>query len=522
MKFLLKILCLLSLLSSFSFTFDMPSVYELGYYRDNSLNRYYFRSSVDALILPDDFVKVDNDVYRSDICSVDYVNLSLGISWGGFQFDSRNLILYSYFSSFEKKDAFCNFNVDADSDACFDRKSSCGAGCKDVTFSYVKHCSLYKFTTCNTGENFNTNLKQCVPACPAGQSWDAENNLCYVDCSDKNLNKYGYPNGTAQGGCVDCSNAFSDQEIASCVCAGFGASLSVKGVYLSLENNSFVSYNCSDGRDIIFKRRSNENVDKDKDKENPKSDKDKDKKNDNNSTNSSDKDKEKPKPYKDKENPKSDKDKDKKNDNNSTNSSNKDNKKEDTKPNKKDNNENSNNSSGESGNPSNNNSGGSAGNGFSGGGGTGVETKPNPNYNGNGKQDGKQDGKGEEGKGDDAVVQKLDYGDLEKDTGKFEGEFKKAVDDSFSFVNDVKASLTDTLQKIKDGNLMSLKKGAVPTTCPLSFQIDMTYFSKNLTFDFCKIVSPVSSSLYILFYLGFFILFLVVTIKLFILTFMGW
>ena len=502
MKFLLKILCLLSLLSSFSFTFDMPSVYELGYFRDISLSRYYFRSSVDALILPDDFVKVDNDVYRSDICGVDYVNLSLGISWGGFQFDSRNLILYSYSSSFEKKDVFCNFNVDADSDACFDRKSSCGAGCKDVTFSYVKHCSLSKFTTCNAGENFNTNLKQCVPACPAGQSWDAENNLCYVDCSDKNLNKYGYPNGTAQGGCVDCSNALSDAQIMRCACSGFGSSYD-PGVMLIDPPYKFGS--CLDGKLIRFKPRLNDN------------DKDEDKKKDNNSTNSNDK--EKPKPDKDKENPKADKDKDKKNDNNSTNSSNKDN----PNPNKKDNNENSNNSSGEAGNPSNNNSGGSSGNGSSGGGGTGVETKPNPNYNGNGKQDGKgEEGKGEEGKGDDAEAQKLDFGDLEKDAGKFEGEFKKAVDDSFSFVNDVKASLTDTLQKIKDGNLMSLKKGAVPTTCPLTFQIDMTYFSKNLTFDFCKIVSPVSSSLYILFYLAFFILFLVVIIKLFILTFMGW
>ena len=490
MKFLLKILCLLSLLSSFSFTFDMPSVYELGYYRDNSLNRYYFRSSVDALILPDDFVKVDNDVYRSDICSVDYVNLSLGISWGGFQFDSRNLILYSYFSSFEKKDVFCNFNVDADSDACFDRKTSCGAGCKDVTFSYVKHCSLYKFTTCNAGENFNTNLKQCVPACPAGQSWDAENNLCYVDCSDKNLNKYGYPNGTAQGGCVDCSNAFSDQEIASCVCAGFGASLSVKGVYLSLENNSFVSYNCSDGRDIIFKRRSNENVDKDKDKENPKSDKDKDKKNDNNSTNSS----------------------------------NKDNKKEDTKPNKKDNNENSNNSSGESGNPSNNNSGGSAGNGSSGGGGTGVEIKPNPN-NGNGKEDGKgdgkQDGKGEEGKGDDAVAGKLDYGDLKKDADKFKSDFKGALDDVISKTQDFKNSLDGLISKIKEGGLMKFNQSAIPSTCPLSFEINFIVSNKQITFDICKVLAPVSQTLYYFFYIAFFVLFLVLIVKLFLFTFMG-
>lgn len=499
MKFLLKILCLLSFLSSFSFTFDMPSVYELGYFRDISLSRYYFRSSVDALILPDDFVKIDNDVYRSDICSVDYVNLSLGISWGGFQLDSRNLILYSYSSSFEKKDVFCNFNVDADSDACFDRKLSCGAGCKDVTFSYVKHCSLYKFTTCNAGENFNTNLKQCVPACPAGQSWDAENNLCFVDCSDKNLNKYGYPNGTAQGGCVDCSNALSDDQIMRCACSGFGSSYN-PGVMLIDPPFKFGS--CFDGNLIRFKPRLNDN------------DKDEDKKKDNNSTNSNDK--EKPKPDKDKENPKADKDKDKKNDNNSTNSSNKDN----PNPNKKDNNENSNNSSGEAGNPSNNNSGGSSGNGSSGGGGTGVETKPNPNYKGDGKEDGKGDGK-QDGKGDDALAGKLDYGDLKNDADKFKSDFKGALDDVISKTQDFKNSLDGLISKIKEGGLMKFNQSAIPSTCPLSFQIDMTYFSKNLVFDFCKIVSPVASSLYVLFFLGFFVLFLLAVIKLFILTFMG-
>ena len=496
MKFLLKIFCLLSFLSSFSFTFDMPSVYELGYYRDNSLNRYYFRSSVDALLLPDDFVKVDNDVYRSDICGVDYVNLSLGISWGGFQFDSRNLILYSYFSSFEKKDAFCNFNVDADSDACFDRKSSCGAGCKDVTFSYVKHCSLSKFTTCNAGENFNTNLKQCVPACPAGQSWDAENNLCYVDCSDKNLNKYGYPNGTAQGGCVDCSNALSDAQIMRCACSGFGSSYD-PGVILIDPPYKFGS--CLDGKLIRFKPRLNDN------------DKDEDKKKDNNSTNSSDKDKENPKP---------DKNKDKKNDNNSTNSSNKDN----PNSNKKDNNENSNNSSGEAGNPSNNNSGGSSGNGSSGGGGTGVETKPNPN-NGNGKEDGKgdgkQDGKGEEGKGDDAVAGKLDYGDLEKDADKFKSDFKGALDDVISKAQDFKNTLDGIISKIKDGGLMKFNQSAIPSTCPLSFEINFVVSNKQITFDLCKVFSSFASSLYVFFYLGFFVLFLVLIVKLFLFTFMG-
>lgn len=347
------------------------------------------------------------------------------------------------------------------------------------------------FVECSAGDNYGFKSNKCFPACPAGHSWDHKNEVCYSDCSDKDLNKFGYPNGTAQGGCVDCSNALSDDQIMRCACSGFGSSYEPGVISEYPSDPSFKLGSCKSGDQIRFKSRLNDK------------DKDKDKKKDNNSTNLGDNNK-------DKDNPKPDKDKDKKNDNNSTNSSNKDN----PNPDKKDNNENSNNSSGESGNPSNNNSGGTSGNGSSGGGGTGVETKPNPN-NGNGK--------GEEGKGDDNIgPAKLDYEGLKASADTFEGQFKTAIDDSFSFVNDVKASLTDTIQKIKDGNLMSLKKGAVPTTCPLSFQIDMTYFSKNLTFDFCKIVSPVSSSLYILFYLGFFILFLVVTIKLFILTFMGW
>ena len=360
---------------------------------------------------------------------------------------------------------------------------------KDPIFNYYDFIVFVtkEVARCSINQEFNTDTMQCVDTCPAGQAWDVDINACVNDCTDKNLNKFGYFNGTTQGKCVDCSNAYSDRDIATCLCTGLGSSFGGSAVFVSdTENPSIVHTVCGDDFKISFKRRSDE--DPNKDKENPKPDKDKDKKNDNNSTNSSDKD-----------NPNSD---------------------------KKDNNESSNNSSGESGNPSNNNSGGSVGNGSSGGGGTGVETKPNPN-NGNGKQDGKsdgkQDGKGEEGKGDDNIgPAKLDYEGLKASSETFEGQFKTAIDDSFSFVNDVKASLTDTLQKIKDGNLMSLKKGAVPTTCPLSFQIDMTYFSKNLTFDFCKIVSPVSSSLYILFYLAFFILFLVVTIKLFILTFMGW
>ena len=481
MKFLIKIFCLLNLLSSFSFSKDV------WVKTDDILDRLAPMENCEFFV-GKSFLKCSNPetgtykVFRNYFVS-DYLYYESGIY--GYFIDK---VQYSgYFSYVSKYSSYLYSESDARNGELF-------------TYTNLTEFRLGDlFAECSVGENLGIKSKKCFPACPVGQSWDIENEVCYSDCSDKDLNKFGYSNGTAQGGCVDCSNAFTDHDIASCICSGFGTTLSEKGTYLSLEGSSFVSYSCANGSDITFKRRSNENADKDK-------------KNDNNSTNSSDNGKENPKP---------DKDKDKKNDNNSTNSSNKDNKKEDTKPNKKDNNENSNNSSGEAGNPSNNNSGGSSGNGSSGGGGTGVETKPNPNYNGNGKEEGKQDGKGEEGKGDDAVAGKLDYGDLKKDADKFKSDFKGTLDDVISKTQDFKNSLDGLISKIKDGGLMKFNQSAIPSTCPLSFQIDMTYFSKNLVFDFCKIVSPVASSLYVLFYLGFFVLFLFAVIKLFILTFMG-
>ena len=502
MKFLLKILCLLSLLSSLGFAFNWPDVSSIVSYRGNSLSRYNLGFSVDALLMPDNFIKIDNDVYQHNSFNVEFVDLSLGVSWAGFQFDSKNLTLYSYFSSFGQKSLYCLFNDGVNSGFCKDNSSSFQGALdvRSVAFSYVKIYRLSKFTTCNAGENFNTNLKQCVPACPAGQSWDAENNLCYSDCSDKDLNKYGYANGTAQGGCVDCSNALSDAQIMRCACSGFGSSYDPGVLLYDHDNPGFGLGSCKSGRQIYFKKRDDKKIDKDKDK-----------KNDNNSTNSSDKDKEKPKPDKDKENPKPDKDKDKKNDNNSTNSSNKDN----PNPNKKDNNENSNKPNGQDSNASNNNNGGSAGNGSSGGGGTGVETKPNPNYKG----DGKQDGKGEEGKGDDAVAQKLDYGDLEKDSDKFNSDFKGALDSVISQAQDFKNSLNDTISKIKEGGLAKFNQSAIPNTCPLTYNVDFSYFRKDITFDICKVIAPASQTLYYFFYVVFFVLFLIITIKLFLFTF---
>ena len=474
MKFLLKLFCLLSLLSSFSFS-DSDVVF---FFSTKDVDSYLKKSNV-KFLANNKYVMFDRPddpqhLYVGEVYSYDtyfYAGSSRGYFWNNQTGDV-------YYIS---NDVKTNYFLDRGRWGNFTRRYEY-SGTYNSSAEFLTYVSIYEFhhrfiTTCNAGEEFNTATMQCVAGCPAGQLWNVDTNSCVVDCSDADNHKF----FTSDYKCIDCSSALTADDIARCYCTGLGSSYN-PGFAWDPDKPNILHAHCSNETEISFKF-----------------DKDKIKDKDNNSTNSSDKDKENPKPDKDKDNP---------------------------NPDKKDNNENSNNSSGESGNSSNNNSGGTSGNGSSGGGGTGVETKPNPN-NGNGKEDGKgdgkQDGKGEEGKGDDDVgPANLDYEGLKSDTGKFKAEFEKAVDDSFSFVNDVKASLTDTLQKIKDGNLMSLKKSAVPTTCPLSFEINFVVSNKQITFDLCKVFSSVSSSLYILFYLAFFILFLVVTIKLFILTFMGW
>lgn len=477
MKFLIKLFCLLSFLSSFSFskdvfvkTDDILDGFKPLKNCEFFLGKNFFKCSIQET--------GTYRVFRVDL-SNDFLYFnptkSSGYYYNTMYFYFIDKVQYSgYFSYVNKYSSYFYSESDAKNGQLF-------------TYTNITEFRLSDpLAECSVSDNFGIKTKKCYPACSAGQSWDSENEVCYSDCSDKDLNKFGYSNGTAQGGCVDCSSAFTDHDIASCICSGFGTTLSEKGTYFSLEGSSFVSYSCANGSDITFKRRSNENTDKDKDK--------------------------------DKENPKDDKDK--KNDKNSTNSSDKDN----PKPDKKDNNENSNNSSGESGNPTNNNSGGSSGNGSSGGGGTGVETKPNPN-SGNGKEDGKgdgkQDGKGEEGKGDDAVAGKLDYGDLKKDADKFKSDFKGALDDVISKAQGFKNSLDGLISKIKEGGLMKFNQSSIPSTCPLSFEINFIVSNKQITFDICKVLAPVSQTLYYFFYVAFFVLFLVLIVKLFLFTFMG-
>lgn len=462
MKFLIKLFCLLSFLSSFSFSADA------FFFKIEAANNYLKKSNVKFLAnnkyvmfdRPDDPVHVYVDrVYSYD--TYFYAGSLRGYFWNNQTGDV-------YYIS---NDVKTNYFLDGGGFGPFIRRYEY-SGTYNHNAEFLTFVSIYEFhktnvAVCNVGEEFNTETMQCVSGCPAGQLWNVNTNSCVVDCSDEDNHKF----FTSDYKCIDCSSAITKNEIAKCYCTGLGSSFNRSSFVFSFnsENPNLTTTFCDDETEISFKF-----------------DKDKDKKNDNNSTNSSDKDKDNP------------------------------------NPDKKDNNENSNNSSGESGNPSNNNSGGTSGNGSSGGGGTGVETKPNPN-NGNGKEDGKgdgkQDGKGEEGKGDDAVAQKLDYGDLEKDSDKFNSDFKDALDSVISQAQDFKNSLNDTISKIKDGGLTKFNQSAIPSTCPLNYKINLIYFEKDVTFDICKVIAPASQILYYFFYVVFFVLFLIVTIKLFLFTF---
>lgn len=469
MKFLLKLFCLLSFLSSFGFSADA------FFFNINDANNYLKKSNV-KFLANNKYVMFDRPddpghVYVDRVYSYDtyfYAGSLRGYFWNNQTGDV-------YYIS---NDVKTNYFLDGGRWGNFTRRYEY-SGTYNSNAVFLTYVSIYEFhktnvAVCNVGEEFNTETMQCVSGCPAGQLWNVNTNSCVVDCSDEDNHKF----FTSDYKCIDCSSASTADDIARCYCTGLGSSYN-PGFAWDPDKPNILHAHCSNETEISFKF-----------------DKDKMKDKDNNSTNSSDKDKENPKPDKDKDNP---------------------------NPDKKDNNENSNNSSGESGNSSNNNSGGSSGNGSSGGGWTGVETKPNPNHNGNGKEDGKgdgkQDGKGEEGKGDDAVAQKLDYGDLEKDSDKFNSDFKGALDSVISQAQDFKNSLNDTISKIKEGGLAKFNQSAIPNTCPLTYNVDFSYFRKDITFDICKVIAPASQTLYYFFYVVFFVLFLIVTIKLFLFTF---
>ena len=341
---------------------------------------------------------------------------------------------------------------------------------KDPIFNYYDFIvfNSKEVARCKLNQEFNTDTMQCVDSCPAGQLWNVKTNACVVDCTDEDNHKF----FTSDYTCINCSSALTIDDIARCYCSGLGSSYN-PGYAWDPNKPNIVQAHCKDERLITFKfdkSKENSNKDKDKEKEDP----------------NKDKDKENPNKDKDKEDPSKDKDKD------------------NTTP----------------------GGGGSSGGGSSGGTGGGLSGGNNGGSSGgSGGGTGGGSSGGGQGNGKDpenATPGNIDYGELEERTADLANTYKENINNLFEPIDGIKKSLNDTISKIKDGNLMSLKKGGIPNTCPLSFDIDMVFFSKKVVFDFCSILSPIASSLYVFFFVAFFLLFLFLIAKLFIFTFMGW
>ncbi|WP_103644430.1 hypothetical protein [Campylobacter concisus] len=344
---------------------------------------------------------------------------------------------------------------------------------KDPVFNYYDFIvfNSKEVARCKLNQEFNTDTMQCVDSCPAGQLWNVQTNACVVDCTDEDNHKF----FTSDYTCIDCSSALTIDDIARCYCAGIGSSYN-PGYSWDPNKPNIVQAHCKNETLITFKfDKSKENSDKDKDKNKQDPNKDKDK---------------------DKEDPNKDKDKD---NNNSTPG-------------------NGNNGGSSGGGSSNGNNGGSSGGGSSGGNNGGSSGGSGGGTGGGSSGGGQGNGKDPE----NATPGNIDYGELEERTADLANMYKENVNNLFEPIDGIKKSLNDTISKIKDGNLMSLKKGGIPNTCLLSFDIDMVFFSKKVVFDFCSILSPIASSLYVFFFVAFFLLFLFLIAKLFIFTFMGW
>ena len=176
MKFFLKILCLLSLLSSFAFSSNIL----LGFDDDNF--------PVGDLTT-DDVEFFDNYRYAKYKPNNEfYYILSLKpSSWGDLYYfgKKRKPGVYGSFSgygayliieniSFSGRYAYSYNNVSYYEFTEEERNAV-------ISYNPIKYVSAEIILTCPAGTNFGINSKKCFPACPSGQSWDVETEKCETD-----------------------------------------------------------------------------------------------------------------------------------------------------------------------------------------------------------------------------------------------------------------------------------------------------------------------------------------------------
>lgn len=170
MKFLLKLFCLLSLVSSFCFA-------NLKIYSDENLNGYDFKS-IDMKFLKGNNLLGFRDSSGYHIYSFTFDHsyysgskYSPGFYWGAgnfvfFDSDKVSNHLYVEMDTW----SYTVYGISNDPNQPF------------LTYSSLLFFRLGdRLATCGANQEFNTDTNKCVDACPSGQNWDVETEKCETD-----------------------------------------------------------------------------------------------------------------------------------------------------------------------------------------------------------------------------------------------------------------------------------------------------------------------------------------------------
>ena len=410
-------------------------------------------------ILNGTYLQIGNDVYTYNSIYDSVFNLEF-LRDSGYMLEnkSKNSVrdLYYYDPSFSKSSVICqkdNSEYLGCSKHDYDDQFGKDPTFKKVEFSYFKKMAISLVSSCQSGEHFNTNTKQCQK-CKENESWDPQTNSCFIDCTDRNKNMWGFTDGS----CADCSGEKDSDGVKKCYCNFIGSSPLLQSVELIEGNFRFTS--CQNGSQFWYKIPGTPDSD-------------------NNNT----------KP---------------------------DNPNPGGKPNPGvDSGGGGGNPGGDIGGGSGGGNGG--GGGGNGGGkedkpspnpGTGDNPGDNPNPNpnpgsgsggsGNGNnKDKDKDGEAKFNKGD------FDDGDLEKERNSLYNGIIKHINDNISKFDGIREGVDQFLKNVQ-GKGFETVKTSIKSKCPMKKEIPLPNGgSKDITVDLCEYVSPASEISYYAFYVGF-------------------
>ena len=484
------------LTSSFSF-----EGFEIGMYT-KFFPTEWINTKVEAILINESFVKYDDKIYEIIAYRTGFV--ASKTPFEGFYLAQRGVKLFyfpsskseslqcykdgtSYYGFYQEASKFCMGPTGSDSSFV------------PVTVSRVVELLIKPVTAaCKANENFNTQTQKCEAPCQKGQSWDQENNKCYIDCTDKNSNKWGYPDGS----CIDCSGEKTPAGVMTCYCKYFGVKpdgydqpgFGTNFADLGDLPKGYHRSSCEDGGGFVYKDPASDPVETDNNKtgesgggsKNP----------DNNSTNSGNK-----------------------GDNSKDKDGNKTSPKDPTTPNQ---NGNQTATPANPSDPNGSNNGGGSNPGSSGGSNSGSN---NNGSSGGGttiiNNGGSNGGKGND-KGDvyGTFNGKVDFSDLKSDADSYMNGLSGAIGDIKSKFDGFSGGLNQFLENVKGNGLSSFQKRAVPDSCPIDRTVSLFgKWSADIKIDLCKFAYILRPIVYYVFYLFLFVSFLILCVKLTIFAF---